>query len=139
VVGSGSPATAKRLIQTLPIAHQVERVNGGLGKSICMDFTGDGRTDIVLTVWTAMNHGAHYWAAFRADSGRHWVRAAFHSDCCGHDPRHGGIGIGIKRNGKLIVISQPVYRPRDPLCCPSGGKKSRTWGWRNGRLQIVGP
>ena len=72
VSGSCSSAIARRLIQTLPISRDAQPFNGGLGQFICIDFTGDRRPDIVLSVWTAMNHGAHYWAAFRGTSGRHW-------------------------------------------------------------------
>jgi hypothetical protein len=102
-----------------------------------MDFNRDGRKDIVFTVWTAMNHGAHYWAAFRRTARGHWKRAAFESDCCGGHHRFGGMGIAVRRAGNVIVVSQPIYRPGDGGCCPSGGTNARAWAWRRGKLRIV--
>jgi hypothetical protein len=92
---------------------------------------------MVVTMWAYMNHGAHYWAAFRGTA-RGWVRVAYKADCCARGPRRGGAGIAIKRAGSRIVIEQPVYRPSDGACCPTGGTKTGRWGWRNGRLILVG-
>jgi hypothetical protein len=139
VTGACSRQTAKRLVQTLPIASRLYTPDdGGLGQSICMDFTADHRTDVVLSAWTAMDHGAHYWAAFQSLQGQRWRRVAFYSDCCGHEhPRYGGTGISLQKQGKLILVSEPIYAPTDPLCCPSRGTRARIWGWRRGQLRII--
>jgi hypothetical protein len=133
---SCSRATAKHLAQRLPVAKDAEPYLDLISVR-CMDFTRDGRKDIVLTVWAAMNHGAHYWAAFRRTKHGHWKRAAFKSDCCGGHHKYGGMGIAIRRAGSVIVVSQPIYRRGDGACCPSGGTKSRAWSWRHGKLRIV--
>jgi hypothetical protein len=127
---------AKKLVRTLPVAKDAEPYLSAISVR-CMDFTRDGRKDIVFTVWTAMNHGAHYWAAFRKTTHGHWKRVAFKSDCCGGHHRYGGLGIAIQRAGSVIVVSQPIYKKNDGACCPSGGTKSRAWAWRHGKLRIV--
>ena len=50
------------LERRLPVSIFGERI----GQTLCFDFTGDGREDIVFTGWLFANRGAHYWAAFRA-------------------------------------------------------------------------
>ncbi len=108
---------------------------GVLGQTICVDFTGDGRRDIVFSGSVAMTQGAHYWAAFRATRSS-WVRVKFKRGCCRADPRFGR-AIGIGRSGRQIVVKEAVYRSDDPGCCPTGGTRIGTWGWRSGRLALV--
>jgi hypothetical protein len=35
------------------------------------------------------------------------------------------------------VDSQPVYRKKDPNCCPSGGFDHRRWHWKGARLVLA--
>lgn len=126
------PSTAKQLQHRLPVKPYGERY---LGQVKCFDFTGDRRKDIVFTGWEFMNHGAHYWAAFRATRGN-WTRVKFKRGCCRADPKVGA-GIGINRFKRTIIVRQPVYRRDDPACCPSGGSKEGRWRWRNARLVLV--
>lgn len=142
LVASSAPAmaapacnsgTAARLEKRLPVTPF--DLGKRLGQTKCSDFTGDGRKDIVFTGWEYMNHGAHYWAAFRATK-KHWVRVKFKRGCCKGFPKNGA-GIAIKRSGKDIIVSQPVYASDDPACCPSGGTKTGTWRWGEGRLALV--
>jgi hypothetical protein len=137
VTGRCSRATANRLITQLPVAGPVLGFYSGLTRAVCVDFDRDGRTDMVVTMWVAMNHGAHYWAAYRAEQGRYWKRLIFGADCCGgRNPRFGGIDLYAHRQGHDFVVSEPIFAPSDPLCCPSGGVRSATWQWRAGRLRI---
>jgi hypothetical protein len=101
----------------------------------CYDVTGDGRKDIVFSGWEYMNHGAHYWAAFRATRAD-WVRMKFKHSCCRGNPRSGA-GIFLRRSGRAIVVSQPVYRASDPACCPTGGTRIGTWRWRHKKLTLT--
>jgi hypothetical protein len=134
VSGACGRPTANKLIHTLPIWPAASHYLA-LDQVLCMDFTGDGRADLVVGVWTAMNHGAHYWAAFRNSSSHGWARVAYSSDCCGGHNRYGGMGIGIRRSGKRFVVSQPIYLSSDPACCPSGGTKSAAWVWTSHGLE----
>src|SRR5947208_11120260 len=81
-----SRSTARSLERTLPAWRSYIKPYAGQGQVLCSDFTGDGKTDIVFTSWGAMNHGAHYWSAFRRTS-RSWERVAFKKDCCGRRVR----------------------------------------------------
>jgi hypothetical protein len=84
-------STAKQLIRTLPVAKEAEPYRG-LISVICIDFTRDGRKDIVFTVWAAMNHGAHYWAAFRRTNGGKWDQGSVQERLLRRPPslrRHG--------------------------------------------------
>jgi hypothetical protein len=102
---------------------------------LCFDFTGDGRKDIVFTGWEAMNHGPHYWAAFRATASG-WARVKFKHSCCRSNPRLGA-GIQIARSGDTIIVTEPKYRPSDPACCPTGGTNEGDWRWQRRQLALV--
>jgi hypothetical protein len=128
-----SKRTATRLEQRLPVTPY--NFGRHLGQAKCLDFTGDGREDIVFTGWEFMNHGAHYWAAFRATR-TNWVRVKFKRSCCRADPKT-GVGIAIQRSGREIGVTQPVYDSDDPACCPSGGSKTGWWGWRRRQLVLL--
>jgi hypothetical protein len=132
-----SRSTALSLERTLPAWSRYIKGNAGQGQVLCFDFTGDGRTDIVFTSWGAMNHGAHFWSAFRRRSGS-WKRVAFKRDCCGRHAGSLGIGLEIGHRGRTIVVREPVYRGSDPLCCPTGGMRRGRWRWHSGRLRLVG-
>lgn len=106
-----------------------------IGQALCFDFTGDGRRDLVVTRWEAMNHGAHYWAAFRHGRAGYTQILGLH-DCCRRG-RKFGTGIALRRLGRDLVVSQPVYKPSDPLCCPTGGDRVGRWSYRNHRLELV--
>jgi hypothetical protein len=136
-LATASPACSKRTAVRLERRLPVTPFNLGrhLGQTKCFDFTGDGREDIVFTGWEFMNHGAHYWAAFRATRSN-WVRVKFKRGCCRADPKV-GVGLAIRRSGREIAVTQPVYDSDDPACCPSGGTKTGWWGWRRRALALV--
>ncbi len=134
---AGSPPCSGRTAAQLEKRLPVTPFNLGrrLGETLCFDFTGDGRKDIVFTGWVAMNHGAHYWAAYRATRSR-WVRVKFKGGCCRADPRTSP-GIVIARSDDDIVVSQTIYRPGEPLCCPTGGTRIGVWSWQGKNLALV--
>ena len=77
---------------------------------ICFDFTGDGRTDLAVTVASGGTAGDIGWFVLvRTRTG--W-RVAL---------TQGGYKVGLFRLGRDLVDSQPVYRKNDPNCCPTGG------------------
>jgi hypothetical protein len=131
-------SSAYTLIRKLPVA-----TNPGAFLSsdqiLCMNLTGSGRQDLVATVWDAMNHGAHYWAAWR-NAGSKWVLIAFSGNCCSIEPHKFGMGLTVKQTAASgqFVVSQPIYRPKDPACCPSGGIVMARWAWSRGAIRVAG-
>jgi hypothetical protein len=92
---------------------------------LCLDLTGSGRQDLIAAVWDAMDHGAHYWAAWR-NEGNKWVRIGFSGDCCQVAPHKFGMGIGIRKGS---TTSEFVV---------SGGTAAATWALKQGALTVVG-
>jgi hypothetical protein len=99
---------------------------------LCLDLTGSGRQDLIASVWDAMDHGAHYWAAWRND-GNKWVRIAVSGDCCQMAPKKFGMGIGIKKGSTAgqFLVSQPIS-------ASSPGTTVARWAFQQGALRIVG-
>jgi hypothetical protein len=131
-------SSAYSLIRQLPV-----QANPGpyvaSDQVICADLTGSGRQDLIASVWDAMDHGAHYWAAWR-NEGSKWIRIAFSGNCCQIAPHKFGMGIGVRRSSRTgqFLVSQPIYRSKDPACCASGGTAVARWAWKQGALRIVG-
>ena len=121
--------TGDELEQRLPVTYFGERI----GQTLCFDFTGDGRKDIVFTGWLFRNRGAHYWAAFRA-RGSTWSRVIFKRDCC---TMRQTSGMKIRRLGRVLVVTQPIYAAKDNVCCPTGGTRTGRWRWRAMQLKLV--
>src|SRR3954452_4591416 len=125
---------AKQYRATLPDYSALQPYSSQ-GEALCFDFTGDGLRDLVVTRWEAMNHGAHYWAAFRHRRNGTYVQIAGMHDCCSSKKR--SAGISIDHTGKELQVSQPLYLKGDPLCCPTGGVVTGHWRYRNHRLKLV--
>ncbi len=124
-----SVATGDELETRLPVGPFDERI----GQTLCFDFTGDGRKDIVFSGSEFANNGAHYWAAFRA-RGDDWARVIFKRDCC-RVRRATKMRIG--RSGATIFVTQPIFRAADRGCCPTGGTQTGRWRWTGGALKLV--
>lgn len=131
-------SSAYALIKKLPLASGPAAFLSS-DQVLCTNLTGSGRQDMVATVWDAMNHGAHYWAAWRNAGGK-WVLLALSGNCCSIAPHKFGMGVTVRGTSTAgqFVVSQPVYRPKDPACCPSGGTATARWAWRRGALRVVG-
>ena len=44
--------------------------------------------------------------------------------------------MGLSPDGDLVE-TQPIYRPNDPLCCPSGGVAHEEYRWSGTRLTLL--
>jgi hypothetical protein len=99
------PALARALAQRLQ-----PRTGAGIGRTLCLDFTGDGRRDVVLSL--TLPAGVH-WAAYRA-SDRGYRRVLL---------RRGRRGLRLRHDGRAIVVVQDGRRAR--------------WRWHAGRLRRV--
>jgi hypothetical protein len=124
------PSLGDELERRLPVSNFDKRI----GQTLCFDFTGDGREDIVFTGWLYANRGAHYWAAFRV-RGDGWSKVTFKRDCC---TVRRASGIKVRRAGRVLVVSQPIYKASDKACCPTGGTRTGRWRWAGTQLKLIG-
>ncbi len=99
---------------------------GTADELICFDFTGDGRTDLAVTVASGGTAGDIGWFVLRRTP-TGWRLAL----------ARGGYKVGLARVGRDLVDSQPVYRKNDPNCCPTGGFDHQRWHWNGSRFVAV--
>jgi LppP/LprE lipoprotein len=45
----------------------------------------------------------------------------------------------VSQSDTAVTIGYPLYRSKDPLCCPSGGQANVTFQLNNGKLQPLQP
>ena len=95
-------------------------------KVLCYDFTRDGRTDLAISVASGGTAGDVGWLVLqRAASG--WRLAIGQN----------GYKLGLFRVGGDVVISQPIYRKKDPNCCPTGGFAHDRYHWNGTHFVLV--
>jgi len=92
---------------------------------LCADYTGDGRADMAVTIASGGTAGNIAWLVFVRTSTA-WRVALNRS----------GYKVGLYRIGTDLVDSQPIYRPNDPNCCPTGGFDHARWHW-NGKAFVA--
>jgi hypothetical protein len=100
---------------------------GGPDRVICHDLTGDGVPEMTVTVFSGGTAGDIAWIVFKRDGNR-W-RAA-HRELNVYKLR-------LDRVGSDLVETTPVYRRRDPNCCPSGGFEHRRLHWNGKRFAVT--
>ena len=93
---------------------------------ICFDFTRDGRRDLAVTIASGGTAGDIGFVVFRATA-TGW-RVALTRD---------GYKLGLFRVGGDIGVTQPVYRKRDPNCCPTGGFDHSRFHWNGARFVVA--
>jgi hypothetical protein len=90
--------------------------------------------------------------------GRAWTLNALYGDCGGGDGHlqhiwffvgHRFVGrdtpgssaaiIGLWGDGKTLAFLYVLYRPRDPLCCATGGGKTVRFHWNGKRVVRLDP
>jgi hypothetical protein len=97
-----------------------------VGGVICLDFTRDGKTDMVAAIDSGGTAGAIAWIAFRATPSG-WQRVLARS----------GYKLGLVRAGSDLISTQPIYRKNDANCCPTGGFDHDRWHWDGSKLVVV--
>jgi hypothetical protein len=103
------------------------RDGSGIDRLICRDLTGDGRKDMVASVFSPPR-GVEAWVFFRA-SPRGW-KLSFR--------RTGLLAAHVGVEGKRVAETDPVFRPGDARpCCPSGGQKHYRFKWLRGKMAQV--
>jgi hypothetical protein len=81
----------------------------GYGRFICHDFTGDGIADSAFTINSGGSSGTLGWGIVAGVSGGGAKLSRFFKN---------DLSPGMKRSGRSILVSSPIYGPNDPNCCP---------------------
>jgi hypothetical protein len=125
------PATARAAIaathvRVKTLGDTAQRIDPrSADQVICFDFTRDGRIDLAVSIASGGTAGDIGYVVFRR------TPAGWRVALTG-----GGYKLGLTRAGGDLVETQPVYRPNDPNCCPTGGFDHRRFHW-NGTKFVV--
>ena len=103
--------------------------------AICHDFTGDGRKDVAFGILSGGTGGAFRFAVFRRTAQRGGGLAGRYVKMT---ERGHGSKTSLQRSGRRLKVINPVYRPSDGNCCPSGGVTVRTYRFTEAEIIYVG-
>jgi len=102
-------------------------VGGRIYRFLCSDFTGDGRSDMAMTISLGGSGAAVYWAVLRRLPS-------------------GGLSVGVFRRGTRIgmrlesptefAVVEPIIGPNDDFCCEVSGFRYRRFGWDGARFVL---
>ena len=127
-----SRPAAKRAIVASKLPQRVKidasgRFGAGIDRLICRDLTGDGRKDMVASIFSGGTAGDHAWLVF-AQTQRGWKLAL---------RRLNLYKVGIRAASGGVVETLPIYHADDPNCCTSGGFNHRLYRFRHGRFVVA--
>jgi len=88
---------------------------------ICIPLAG-GATAMALTIASGGTAGDTAWAIY-VGSKLVLVR--------------GGYKLSLARRGTDIVETDPVYKSKDPNCCPTGGFDHTQWHWNGAKFVVA--
>jgi hypothetical protein len=134
-VGSAAPkctdAVARSAIRTTkprlaPFGPPQVFQASSAGQLLCFDATGDGATDMAVSLFSGGTAGDVGWVFFAAKPDG-WRLAGSST----------GYKLLLRRAGTKLEVVQPVYRKNDPNCCPTGGFDHTLFGW-NGKRLVAG-
>jgi hypothetical protein len=97
----------------------------GFGRFLCHDFTGDGIADSAFAINSGGSSGTLGWGIVRGLPNGGVTLARFAKN---------DLSPGLKRSGRDVLVSSPIYGPHDPNCCPSGFHIA-TWHWNGHRFE----
>jgi hypothetical protein len=95
----------------------------------CGDLDGDERQEMVVARRSVGSAGTLGWAVMSAREDGEW-RVEHLQDGVTH--------VGVRISGARIHEATPIYRADDPNCCPSGGWRTRIYGFRDGQVSKEG-
>ena len=125
-------AAARQAIRTAPAAAALRATLDGpfarIAQLWCRDVTRDGRGDMTVTVSGGGTADVVGWAVFRTVAARRRLVLV----------RTGHQHVRLRVTGRAELWEQyPVYRPRDPGCCPTGGYENRRFRWTGDRFVVA--
>lgn len=125
-------ATARTAVSTTEVVYpnlagSTSRLKPSeVSTAICFDFTGDGRRDIAFSVFSGGTAGDIAWGVLVGTGDVGMIVAV----------TGGGYKLALRRSGRAVVVTQPVYKADDPNCCPTGGFDHVARRW-NGKTFAV--
>ena len=117
VSGSCSRPTAVQLAKQFHLGFAT--LPNPVASVLCAAFTGPGSKAMVVTFASGGSIPVQGWAVFRQVAGA-WQLAL--------NQPVGGFEV-LTAAGSDIRETDPNFRKGDPLCCASGGTKTRIWHW----------
>jgi hypothetical protein len=126
------PSTARAAIATTHVRvkmlgdtpHRIDPRSAD--QVICFDFTRDGRIDLAVSIASGGTAGDVGFVVFRG------TPAGWRVALTG-----GGYKLRLARVGSDLVETQPVYKPNDPNCCPTGGFDHQRFHWRGTKFVVA--
>jgi hypothetical protein len=123
-------AAVKRSHLTIPASQSASsepyRVSPDeIDGTICVKLPG-GKVAMVVTVGSGGTAGDIDWAVYVSTAKGYKLSLV-----------RGGYKLGLQRVGSDIVETDPVYRKKDPNCCPSGGFVHTRWHWDGRQFAVV--
>jgi hypothetical protein len=92
---------------------------------LCVPLPG-GRTAMAVTIASGGTAGDTSWAIYVGGPGGYELGLV-----------RGGYKLSIGRTGSDIVETDPVYKSKDPNCCPTGGFDHTQWHWNGTKFVIA--
>ena len=92
---------------------------------ICLTLPG-GRRAMVVTFASGGTAGDIGWAVFEAGPNGWQVSLI-----------RGGYKLGLQQKGSDLVETDPIYKPKDANCCPSGGFDHVRWHWNGSAFKVT--
>jgi hypothetical protein len=99
---------------------------GQANRVLCFDATGDVRDDMAVSLASGGTAGDVGWLLF-VSIGALWQLSGSGT----------GYKLGLFQSGPKLEVVQPVYRAKDPNCCPTGGFDHTLYGWNGSRLVVA--
>jgi hypothetical protein len=85
--------------------------------------------NVILGTLTGSADGYNQWAFFFV--GNRYI---------GHDTKDPSITISVaSRTPSVITLTYTIYRPSDPLCCPTSGSQDVRYQWNGSQLIPLDP
>lgn len=99
-----------------------------IGQVSCQDLTRDGIDDAIFVRDSTGSAGTMGWGVLAGKKDGRWDLPLF---------RRAEAGVEVSAEGHKVIRRQPIYRPEDPHCCPTGGTEVEVYVYRGGRFEAV--
>lgn len=99
-----------------------------IGQVSCRDLTRDAIDDAIFVRDSTGSAGTMGWRVLAGQKDGRWDLPLF---------RRAEAGVQVSAEGQKVIRRQPIYRPEDAHCCPTGGTEVEVYVYRGGRFEAV--